>query len=113
MENPLLVFLTNLHTDFQSGWTSFIPHQQCSVQGNSFLQRGQCLLLFLMAAVQTGVRWNPNVAGVCPLAGHPDVIHHVPSTLSFIGLKLADQARMAGPCLHLSSAELQAWASFF
>lgn len=35
------------------------------------------------------------------------------STLSFIDLKLADQARMAGPCFHLSSVGLQTWATFF
>lgn len=36
MEDPLLVFLTNLHTDFHSGWASFTPASSMVHKGTLF-----------------------------------------------------------------------------
>jgi hypothetical protein len=52
-------FLRSLHTVFHSGCTNLHSYQQC---------RNSCqhlLLVFLMIAILTGVRWNLNVILIC------------------------------------------------
>jgi hypothetical protein len=55
-------FLTSLHIVFQSGCSSLHSHQQC-VRVPFLLYPHQYLLLvvFLMIAILTGVRWNLSV----------------------------------------------------
>lgn len=86
----IVMFLTKLHTDFHSGWTSFVPSSRVVHTGTLFstawpvfVISGDCL--------SDRVRWNPSVAGLCAHAGHPRMSFFTcVSTLSPIDLKLAD-----------------------
>ena len=59
-------FLRNLHTAFQSACTNLQPHQQCmSVPFLPQPIQPLLLLLFLIIAILTGVRWDLSVVLNC------------------------------------------------
>jgi hypothetical protein len=67
MADLCLVFLRDHHIVFQSGWNVLACIPTCSIWG--FLSNkclaSEHLLLFLMVAVLTGVRWNLTVFLIC------------------------------------------------
>ena len=59
-------FLRNRHTAFQSGCTNLQPRQQCmSVPFSPHPRQHLLLLVFLIIAIQIGVRWNLRVVLIC------------------------------------------------
>jgi hypothetical protein len=59
-------FLRSLYIVFQSGFTSLYAHQQCmSVTFSPHPHQHLLLVVFLMIAVLTGMRWNLDVVLIC------------------------------------------------
>jgi hypothetical protein len=59
-------FLRRLHIVFQSGYTSLHSYQQCiRVPFTKHLRQHPLLVVFLMMAILTGVKWNLSVVLIC------------------------------------------------
>jgi hypothetical protein len=59
-------FLSSLQIFFQSGYTSLHSHQQCKMVSFSLHPHQHLLLVvLLMMAILTGVRWNLSVVLIC------------------------------------------------
>jgi hypothetical protein len=62
----LFRFLRSLQIFFQSGCTSWHFHQQCiSVPFSPHPRQHLLLVVFLMMAILTGVRWNLTIVLIC------------------------------------------------
>ena len=71
-----LIFLRNTHTVFHSGYTGLHSRQQCSrVPFSSHPHQQSLLLVFLIVAILTGIRWNHRVVLICISLMINDVEH--------------------------------------
>jgi hypothetical protein len=62
----MFTFFRSLHIFFYSGFSSLHPHQQCTkVPFSPRSCEHLLLVVFLMMAILTGVRWNLSVVLIC------------------------------------------------
>jgi hypothetical protein len=62
----MLIFLRSFNTVLKSGYTSLHFHQQCmNVPFSLHPHQRLLLVVFLMRAILTGVRWNLSVVLIC------------------------------------------------